>query len=186
MLWCMYIGYEVDRRSDVPVEATISSNQGAIKVVSWNIGQTDLAYFYHALPKHWELGDARVAHDELHAGTLIKFAADELILAPASLELHVTEESDVIDEKAESEDGRVIATKGTRWVTVGWPANVNAGLAKIFAGGGGGRAGGSRNGGGGSGSGKGALSSRPLSRRPSTEGDEAERKLQRVDRVEKR
>ena len=116
--------YDQFASDHLPVEATVTRSQGTIKVVSWNIGQTDLTYFYGAQPEHVY----RVK------GTLIKFAANEL--APASLELPMTESRDVIDKRAKSEDSRVVATKGTRWVTVGWPANVNAGLAKIFAGGG--------------------------------------------------
>ena len=122
--------YDEFASDHLPVEATVTSSQGTIKIVSWNVGQTDLTYFYRAQPEHV----AKVK------GTLIKFAADEL--APGSLELPITENGDVIDERAKSEDSRVVATKGTRWVTVGWPANVNAGLAKIFAGGGGGGGGG--------------------------------------------
>lgn len=118
--------YDQFASDHVPVEATVTARRGGpIKVVSWNVGGSDLTYFYGAQPDH--LGPVQ--------GTLIKFAADELTLAPDSLELLVTEATDVIDETVvESEDGRVVATEGTRWVTVGWPANVNAGLAKIFAG----------------------------------------------------
>merc|ERR1711971_136509 len=104
--------YEEFASDHVPVKGTVTTLKGTITAVTWNIGQTDLTYFYSAGPEYLKTSTGGKV-----PGTIILFAPEEA--PPESLDLPITEESDVYfrwptSDVTASEEDRFVAPKGSR------------------------------------------------------------------------